>query len=170
MYRMMAWVVNLLISNLCMGVLKLAIGLNLLRFCKDNVIWPWYKWLVWAVIGVHVIYSCAIFTTAWTHCQPLPRNWDLALKDGQCVTPKVFGQWGMVSCVVNIFTDISYALLPIPIIWPVKLPMRVRMYLIAVLSLGWVAVVIGIIRVNSILSFKVDKYYTMKIGPAFWAL
>ena len=76
----------------------------------------------------------------------------------------------MVSCVVNIFTDISYALLPIPIIWRVKLPMRVRMYLIAVLSLGWVAVVIGIIRVNSILSFKVDKYYTMKIGPAFWAL
>lgn len=37
----------------------------------------------------------------------------------------------------NIFTDVCFATLPIPIIWVLQMKLRTRVYLIVVLSLGY---------------------------------
>jgi len=37
----------------------------------------------------------------------------------------------------NIFTDITFATLPIPLIWSLQLQRRVRLYLIVILSGGY---------------------------------
>jgi hypothetical protein len=38
----------------------------------------------------------------------------------------------------NIFTDVAFATLPIPIVWLLKMPLKTRLYLVGVLSLGYV--------------------------------
>lgn len=40
----------------------------------------------------------------------------------------------------NIFTDVLFATIPIPIIWILKMSRKVRLYLIGILSLGYVSV------------------------------
>jgi hypothetical protein len=45
---------------------------------------------------------------------------------------------GLVSIAFNIFTDVAFATLPVPVIWTLKMPFRTRTYLIGVLSLGYV--------------------------------
>lgn len=37
----------------------------------------------------------------------------------------------------NIFTDVFYATMPIPIIWQLQMKRKTRMYLVGVLSLGY---------------------------------
>jgi len=69
------------------------------------------------------------------------------------------------STVVNCLTDFLLALLPVPLLWQLKLDIRTRISLILILSLGIFAGVAGIIRAmvfNSILKdqrrFIHDKY------------
>ncbi|KAJ5683550.1 hypothetical protein N7462_006715 [Penicillium macrosclerotiorum] len=45
-----------------------------------------------------------------------------------------------ISMAFNIFTDVLFATIPIPIIWTLKMQRRVRLYLIGILSLGYVSV------------------------------
>lgn len=37
----------------------------------------------------------------------------------------------------NIFTDVLFATLPVPIIWRLQMKTKIRLYLIGVLSLGY---------------------------------
>lgn len=49
----------------------------------------------------------------------------------------------------NMFTDICFATLPIPIIWRLQMKRRTRIYLIGVFSLGYIAVFIGVAKAVS---------------------
>ena len=42
---------------------------------------------------------------------------------------------GELAC--NIFTDVCLGALPVPIIWTLKMKLRVRLYVIAILNLGY---------------------------------
>lgn len=49
----------------------------------------------------------------------------------------------------NMFTDVCFATLPIPIIWRLQMKRRTRIYLIGVFSLGYIAVFIGVAKAIS---------------------
>jgi hypothetical protein len=61
--------------------------------------------------------------------------------------------------VINISTDFMLALLPVPLIWKLQMPLRTRLSLVAVLSLGIFAAVAGIIRQLSSSQFGVPEPY-----------
>ncbi|KAK8112045.1 uncharacterized protein PG998_008502 [Apiospora kogelbergensis] len=46
----------------------------------------------------------------------------------------------------NIFTNVALAVLPVPIVWSLQMKMRTRIYIVGILSLGWVAVAIGLVK------------------------
>jgi len=56
--------------------------------------------------------------------------------------------------VINILTDFLLALLPIPLIWKLQIPLRTRLTLVLILSLGLFAAVAGIIRQNTMRDSK----------------
>lgn len=39
---------------------------------------------------------------------------------------------------MNIFTDVAFATVPVPVIWGLQMKKRTRIYLIAIFSLGYV--------------------------------
>ena len=61
--------------------------------------------------------------------------------------------------VINISTDFLLALLPVPLIWKLQMPLRTRLSLVAILSLGIFAAVAGIIRQLSSSQFGVPEPY-----------
>lgn len=61
--------------------------------------------------------------------------------------------------VVNISTDFILALAPVPLIWKLQMPLRTRITLVAILSLGIFAAVAGIIRQLSSSQFGVPEPY-----------
>ena len=70
------------------------------------------------------------------HCTPMAGNWDLSLKP-QCYSMKLFVVFGLINTSFNITTDVLFAMFPIFIIWPLKMKRRLRIYLICILSLGY---------------------------------
>lgn len=47
----------------------------------------------------------------------------------------------MLTCIAfNIFTDVLFATFPVPIIWTLQMKLRTRLYLIGILSLGYMCV------------------------------
>jgi hypothetical protein len=64
-----------------------------------------------------------------------------------------------VPIVVNISTDFLLALAPVHLIWKLQMPLRTRLSLVAILSLGIFAAVAGIIRQLSSSHFGVPEPY-----------
>jgi hypothetical protein len=50
------------------------------------------------------------------------------------------------SAAFNMFSDVMCATLPIPIIWTLNMKLRTRLYLIGVMSLGYVTVGLGVVK------------------------
>ena len=65
-------------------------------------------------------------------CQPRRRAWDPTVP-GTCINLVVFALAGSA---LQIATDIAILLLPIPLVWKLKLPVRQRGALIAIFAAG----------------------------------
>ncbi|PLB48435.1 hypothetical protein P170DRAFT_360773 [Aspergillus steynii IBT 23096] len=146
--------------------LKISIALNLLRFSPTR----WYTGCLWAGIGLVSTYSFMGAMTFFLHCKPMQAHWDTRIKDAQCYSVHLFVTFALVNTSFNIFTDILFATLPIPVIWNLQMKRRVRMYLIGVLSLGYIAVGLGIVKTVYQLAYgkSIDTFFNDSI--IFWAL
>ncbi len=77
--------------------------------------------------------------TFFLHCDTVAGNWDfMAAK--WCYPITLFITFGLVNTGFNIFTDVLFATFPIPIIWGLQMKQKVRIYLIVILSLGYLYV------------------------------
>lgn len=70
----------------------------------------------------------------------------------------------------NILTDIAFASLPVPIIWQLQMKKRVRIYLVGILSLGYFAVLLGIVKTVCQNVFRGDPDQSFYNWIQFWGL
>lgn len=63
----------------------------------------------------------------------------------------------------NILTDIALASLPIPIVLGLKMDRRSKLYVVGILSLGYVAVALGIVKSVYQLAFATAKDKTLYV-------
>lgn len=70
----------------------------------------------------------------------------------------------------NILTDIAFASLPVPVIWQLQMKKRVRVYLVAILSLGYLAVLLGIVKAVCQNVFRGDPDQSFYNWIQFWGL
>lgn len=69
--------------------------------------------------------------------------------------------------VVNIVTDFLLALLPVPLIWKLQMPLQARIGLVGILSLGLIAAATGIVRQVQSATDKSTEFYTYD-WYSFW--
>ncbi|KAF7548326.1 hypothetical protein G7046_g8713 [Stylonectria norvegica] len=154
---------SILSASTAMGLLKISIALNLLRLSTSR----WYSWPLWASIAFVSAYSLWGWLGFLLHCRPMARHWDTSIP-GTCYSIKVFVNTALVNTAFNIFTDIFYATLPVPIIWKLQMKRKTRLYLVGVLSLGYLAVIMGILKANAQINFTKDKDRTYNQWVQFW--
>jgi hypothetical protein len=68
----------------------------------------------------------------------------------------------------NILTDIVFATLPVPVIWRLQMALRTRRYLAVILSLGYLAVIIGIVKAVCQNLFRGDPDQSFTNWIQFW--
>ncbi|CAI0643224.1 unnamed protein product [Colletotrichum noveboracense] len=146
-----------------LAFLKISIALSLLRLSKN----PWYSRSLWALIVFVVLYTIMAWLSFFLYCTPLAGYWDKSLK------PTTYGitlfvNFALINTAFNIFTDVCFATLPIPIIWVLQMKLRTRIYLIVVLSLGYFAVVMGIIKAVYQIAQPGNKDGTFYQSVQFW--
>ncbi|CAK7218710.1 hypothetical protein SBRCBS47491_003601 [Sporothrix bragantina] len=119
----------------------LSIATNLLRLCNNR----WYTIALWFIIGLTIAYELVAFLFFFVNCKPVSGNWDTSV-NATCAELHTIVVFGLVNTSCNIFTDVALAAIPIPIIWGLNMKRTTRLYLIGVLSLGYLAVAMDIVK------------------------
>ena len=119
---------------------------------------------------------CPVFVCCYTfmgmmtfllYCKPMEGYWNKALKP-KCYDLSLFVAFSLINTSFNIFTDVLFATFPIPIIWALKMKRKLKLYLIGILSLGYFAVAMGIVKAVYQIAFSkmTDKTFNQSIQ--FW--
>ena len=79
----------------------------------------WFQTSIWTTIAVTVSYSIAFIFAIIFACNPLKKNWDITITEGECINK---GALYLGHTSVNAATDLVTLILPIPVILRLKLP------------------------------------------------
>ncbi|KXH55048.1 integral membrane family protein [Colletotrichum salicis] len=104
--------------------IKLSIGFFLLRLSNSKL----YNWII--------------------YCSPVEAQWDYAIPNSKCVSPDAVVAAAYAISVMTILSDWLYALLPIPMIWSVKMTKQAKATVIVILGLGIFASIATLIRLK----------------------
>jgi hypothetical protein len=140
-YLKMTFIQALVSSIGSLMFLKISIGFSLMRMSQRT----WYTRLIWGFISFVIMYSITSYVEWFLVCKPLEGFWDKDLRP-TCLPVRIHKAFALMNTSCNILTDIAFATLPIPIIWVLQIARRTRLYLIFILSLGYLAVMVGIVK------------------------
>jgi hypothetical protein len=124
--------IALFIYTMATAFIKSSICATLLRITPSQI----YRWILWSLIAVSWISSIIALAVFCTICQPVAAVWETTI--GRCepsdynkfaLTMRVFG-------ISSIVTDWSCALIPVPILWGVKMARSTKIYTVGMLALG----------------------------------
>ncbi|KAH6705431.1 hypothetical protein BKA61DRAFT_699186 [Leptodontidium sp. MPI-SDFR-AT-0119] len=158
---------TLISAILGLNMVKISISFLLMRFVHHR----WSKICLWAVIVFMSIYVFVCWGTVIFLCQPVAAFWDSDLRKlptTRCYSIVVFSKIGLMNTGINIFTDVLLATLPIPIIWKLQINRRKKIALVGVLSLGYAAVAMGIVKTSHQISLPHTPDQTFHQGIQTW--
>ena len=113
--------------------LRTAVGFFLLRIA----IRKWHRQFLWFLMALNTIFNCYYFTFAFLQCSPVSYFWTRVdgLHQGVCHTQMTVTS-SYVQCGLMATLDYSFGLLPIFIIWDLKMNIRKKILVGFILGLG----------------------------------
>ena len=151
-----------LIYNPILGFVKFAIILFLLRLDDKR---RGIVWTLWGLFVFNAFHLIAVFLVVVFQCTPVHMYWnhyktDVILEDGtvapnpnyHCIDQAAFS---ISTAGIAVFTDVAILLVPVFIMWKLRMPLKRKIAVLFVLSMGWVVAVVGAVRIK----FFVDMWY-----------
>ncbi|KAL2810780.1 hypothetical protein BJX63DRAFT_305004 [Aspergillus granulosus] len=128
--------------NASLALTKISILLQYLR------IFPSYRFCIicYIVLGVVVLYSTWAIVSGFVNCVPIAKFWDRELS-GTCLS---FEALWFFNASMNITTDLTLLILPMPLLSQLHLPKKQKFALLAVFALGGLVVITSILRLYSL--------------------
>ncbi|KAK3902256.1 hypothetical protein C8A05DRAFT_34062 [Staphylotrichum tortipilum] len=99
------------------------------------------RWFTWSILVLTVVYNLVAFAIQVTTCIPLKKLWEPG-DYGKCHSITL--AWALIS--LHVGTDFLVFALPTPIIVTMTMPLRQKLLLIALFSLGFFACAVSLIR------------------------
>lgn len=115
----------------------------------------------------------SVFLVVVFQCSPVHMYWDHHKTD-KLVGGKIIknnhacidrASFSLSTAGISVLTDVAILLVPIAMIWNLRMPIRRKLAVVFVFSLGWIVAVVGIIRTK----FFVDFWYGRFPDPS-WSL
>ncbi|KAK4243124.1 hypothetical protein C7999DRAFT_18479 [Corynascus novoguineensis] len=154
---------SIISATWALGFLKISIGFNLLRLSSGG----WYRWCLWATIIFVCCYTFMAMMTFLLYCEPMEGYWNNSVNP-KCYSISLFVTFALINTSFNIFTDVLFATFPIPIIWTLKMKRKLKIYLVVILSLGYFAVAMGIVKSIYQIAFAREPDKTFNQSIQFW--
>jgi hypothetical protein len=127
------WWLCELFYTLATAFIRLSISVFLLRIAVR----PLYRNIIYGTMAVVVLYSTFYFFLIMFQCTPYSHFWlQYAGQKGKCIDPAWVPDTSIAHSVINFTADWVLGLLPIPLIWGLKMNTRTKVSVAGVLSLG----------------------------------
>lgn len=115
-----------------MAFIKCSIAVFLLRIAVR----PTYQWILKIGMFVVAVWSAATCLYSIFNCNPVAKQWDTTILDGTCVSADSIVASSYSYSAMSVISDWLFALLPIPMIWKVKMTIQTKITVGFILSLG----------------------------------
>lgn len=135
---------------------KTSIALFLLRIAPNK----FYKKLLWGISAFLIIYTAVCFMTIVFQCKNLAVLWDFGVNT-TCWTATTLRGLGYTNSSLNIFTDVLFAVLPVPMLWNVQINPRTKVSLICIMGLGVFACAAATVKLSFLVNYG-------KTGDFLW--
>ncbi|KAK8040783.1 hypothetical protein PG994_013790 [Apiospora phragmitis] len=131
-----------LFYHLSLGLVKASILFLYIRMFKSYDTLRRAAWIVLALVAVGI---CGILALMLTACIPLHKKWDHTVEsiNGYC---HPVGPWWTATG-FQAGTDVIIFLIPLPIIYKLRLPRRQKLGLVAVFAVGLFVCLISVLRI-----------------------
>ncbi|KAF1937748.1 hypothetical protein EJ02DRAFT_475982 [Clathrospora elynae] len=128
-----------------------------------------YKIILYNVMVLSIITCIITDITILAWCRPVAATWNPAL--GTCVNPIILINITYFQSASSVITDWTCAILPVFILWNVKLRYRIKLPVAIVLALGAFASAATLVRLKYILAYGGTKDYLYNVSQiALWAM
>ncbi|KAK8008778.1 hypothetical protein PG991_011329 [Apiospora marii] len=127
--------------------IKLSIGYMLVRIAQNRKVYIYAQYGIMAMFTVMNLIAALYIIF---QCNPVSAAWDseLMAEGTHCQDPAILADIYYATTAVNIFTDWATALMPIPLLWNVKLNRNAKVSVAAILGLGIFASLSACIRLK----------------------
>jgi len=113
-----------------MAFIKISIGLLMLRV----VVARRYTYSIKFTMTVVTLWSTAELLFVIFQCKPVQFQWNTTIEGG--TRAGNFISAAIAFSVMSILSDWFYAILPIPVLWPLKITLQSKISIVLILSLG----------------------------------
>ncbi|KAG6142998.1 hypothetical protein E4U12_002358 [Claviceps purpurea] len=114
-----------------MMFIKLSIGVFLLRIATQKA----YIWTIRIFLAIITLWSIGFFTWNLLQCTPIEKQWDFRITDGQCADAGEVLTAAYCLSAMTIVTDWFFALIPIPMLWRIKMSTQAKTTVIFILGI-----------------------------------
>ena len=125
--------VYLVIYTICLPVVKISILIFYVRIFSTRR----FKQLAYTLIIFSAMWSISAFWVAVFQCSPVKAFWDKSI-DGKCINSF---DWLMAEGGITILTDIALLVMPMPMVWKLKISQQQKIALSGVFLLGGLCVI-----------------------------
>ncbi|KAI9844431.1 MAG: hypothetical protein M1838_002189 [Thelocarpon superellum] len=151
------FLLGLLVSSIFYTIaicfLKLSMLLLYLQFSPAK----WYRYVVRGMIFVIVGFAVASVVAMLASCTPLDKVWDLEVTWGHCTDR---AKQSLASGSMNIITDVLLIILPLPVVWRLRLPLKQKLALVGVFMIGTFVFAVSVTRLIETLPLVEPGDYT----------
>jgi len=129
----------------------------------------------WVRRSAQIIMAIVIITGLWnmcttlTACIPLEAYWDLRVPATFCHVQNIW--WSNLGMLM--VTDFLIFLLPIPVVWKLKMPKRQKYILLGIFGLGFMVCLVSILRVRyvaDLINTVTDDFFYRQTAVTYWTL
>ncbi|KAH6633884.1 hypothetical protein B0J18DRAFT_470636 [Chaetomium sp. MPI-SDFR-AT-0129] len=118
-----------------------------------------FKWarragqILFGIVAVSHLYMTLL---AFTACIPLYAYWDTTVTDKYCHPQSLW--WSATG--LHMITDFLIFILPMPVVWTIRLPRRQKYILSAIFGFGFIVCFISILRLIQLIRAQTDPDFT----------
>jgi hypothetical protein len=85
-----------------------------------------------------ICYFIEGIVTVMAYCDSLEAHWNpKVMATAKCYPETLRNTFGTMNTAFNVFTDVMFASVPVPMLWRLQTKRKVRFYLIGIFSLGY---------------------------------
>ncbi|QMW28917.1 hypothetical protein G4B84_004252, partial [Aspergillus flavus NRRL3357] len=122
-----------------------------------------YVYVIYAVGFIIAGYSLALPLALIFGCSPIQKSWDITITTGSCInTAGVY----LATAITNTISDVILLLLPIPVVWGLRLPVIQKVGVLCMFGVGFLTTSISIVRLATLMPLVTSQDQTRDIALA----
>ncbi|KAI1138504.1 integral membrane protein [Hypoxylon sp. FL0543] len=148
---------------------KISIALFLIRLINRNRL---QKSFLWALIFLLVIVNLILVVVTFAQCTPVTFLWERVGTGahGTCWAPTVQQYYGYFQGAFSAWSDLVLALFPTLLIWKLQIPLRTKLGISFLMSLGVIAAVAATVKTVELRNLATPDFTWDAVPLVYWFL